>query len=72
MLEIESLYKRLGLFTISDLNLRLNQGEYFVLLGPSGVGKTVLIEMVAGFMPPDAGRILWEGQDITTSPPGSP
>ncbi len=69
MLELESLGKRLGLFTIADLNLRLNQGEYFVLLGPSGVGKTVLIEMVAGFIAPDAGRILCEGQDITNSPP---
>ncbi len=69
MLELESLSKHLGLFTIADLDLRLNQGEYFVLLGPSGVGKTVLIEMIAGFIAPDAGRILCEGQDITTSPP---
>jgi len=69
MLELRSLSKQLGLFTITDLNLRLNHGEYFVLLGPSGVGKTVLIEMVAGFITPDAGRILCEGQDITNSPP---
>jgi len=69
MLELESLGKHLGLFSIADLDLRLNQGEYFVLLGPSGVGKTVLIEMVAGFIAPDAGRILCKGQDITNSPP---
>ncbi len=69
MLELQSISKRLGLFAISDLNLRLEQGEYFVLLGPSGVGKTVLIEITAGLMAPDAGHILWEGQDITASPP---
>lgn len=69
MLELQSICKRLGSFTISDLNLRLNPGEYFVLLGPSGVGKTVLIELTAGLIHPDAGRILWGGQDITLSPP---
>jgi len=69
MLELQSISKRLGLFAISDLNLRLEQGEYFVLLGPSGVGKTVLIEITAGLMAPDDGHILWEGQDITASPP---
>lgn len=69
MLELQSICKRLGSFALSEFNLRLNEGEYFILLGPSGVGKTVLIEIAAGLIQPDAGRILWEGQDITNWPP---
>ena len=69
MLELQSISKCLGSFSLSDLSLRLNPGEYFVLLGPSGVGKTILIEITAGLIHPDAGRILWAGQDITGTPP---
>ncbi len=69
MLELQSISKCLGSFALSDLSLRLNPGEYFVLLGPSGVGKTILVEITAGLIHPDAGRILWAGQDITGTPP---
>jgi molybdate/tungstate transport system ATP-binding protein len=69
MLELRSVTKRLGAFEMRDVNLRIEQGEYFMLLGPSGVGKTVLIETIAGLIRPDAGRILWQGRDITDDPP---
>lgn len=69
MLELQSLSKHLGEFTISDLSLTVEEGEYFVVLGPSGAGKTVLIEMIAGLIRPDRGRILWRGADITHTPP---
>ena len=69
MVELRSIDKRLGTFALSDLNLQLSRGEYFVLLGPSGAGKTILLEIVAGLIYPDAGRILWNGTDITDSPP---
>jgi len=49
--------------------LTLDDSEYFVLLGPSGVGKTVLIEIIAGLMRPNAGRVLWDGRDITLDHP---
>jgi len=65
VLELERLSKRLGSFAIVDLSSQIRPGEYFVLLGPSGVGKTVLLEMIAGLMRPDSGRILWKGRDIT-------
>ncbi|MHC4715174.1 MAG: ABC transporter ATP-binding protein [Planctomycetota bacterium] len=42
------------------------EGEYFVLLGPSGVGKTVLLETIAGIHMPDSGRIYLDGKDITS------
>lgn len=68
MLEIRSLCKRLGTFSLPALDLTVEDGEYFVLLGPSGVGKTVLLEIVAGLLAQDAGEILWQGQDITRWP----
>lgn len=69
MLELQAIGKRLGAFRIAELSLEVMPGEYFVLLGPSGVGKTVLLEMIAGLIRPDQGRILWIGQDITRTPP---
>ena len=54
---------------MSDVSLKINAGEYFVILGPSGVGKTVLLEIVAGLIKPDKGQILWRDKDITLTPP---
>ncbi len=61
MLELQSIGKRFGAFELKDVSLTIEDGEYFVLLGPSGVGKTVLMEIIAGLIRPDAGRILWDG-----------
>lgn len=69
MLELRSISKRLGEFVLSEINLQLRSGEYFVLLGPSGVGKTVLLEIIAGLTQPDSGSVLWQGRDITRTPP---
>ena len=68
-LQLKSVRKRLGSFVLPELDLTVEEGEYFVLLGPSGVGKTVLLEIVAGLLAPDAGEIRWRGRDITTCPP---
>jgi putative spermidine/putrescine transport system ATP-binding protein len=65
-LELQSLVKRYGDFTaVADFNLAVDQGEFVCLLGPSGCGKTTTLQMVAGFTPPSAGRIVLDGQDIT-------
>lgn len=69
MLELRDIAKRLGALDMRDVSLSLAGGEYFVLLGPSGVGKTVLIELIAGLLKPDAGQVLWNGTDITAAPP---
>ncbi len=69
MLQLESIGKRFGSFELKDVSLTIEDGEYFVLLGPSGVGKTVLMEIIAGLIRPDEGRILWDGADITSRPP---
>ena len=69
MLRVESLDKRLGAFALEDVSFEVAEGEYLVLLGPSGAGKTVLLETLAGVMRPDRGRILLDGHDITRSRP---
>ncbi|HEY4716512.1 MAG TPA: ABC transporter ATP-binding protein [bacterium] len=69
MIEIESLGLKLGEFTLTDFNLKIKDGEYYVLLGPSGVGKTILLETIAGFHKLRWGRILINGTDVTHMPP---
>ncbi|MBC8372242.1 MAG: ATP-binding cassette domain-containing protein, partial [Planctomycetes bacterium] len=69
MLELKSISKRLGEMDMSEVSLTLEAGEYFALLGPTGVGKTVLIEIIAGLIRPDGGRVFWDGADITSLPP---
>ena len=69
MLEMRSICKKLGAAQLADISLTIDDGEYFVLLGPSGVGKTVLIEIIAGLLRPDAGAIFRDGADITFQPP---
>lgn len=69
MLELQSISKRLDSFAMSDVSMKICDGEYFVLLGPSGVGKSVLIEIIAGLIKPDNGQILWNRKDITLEQP---
>ncbi len=65
MIEISNLAIRLGQFRLRNINLTIRDGEYLVLLGPTGAGKTVLVECVLGINHPDNGRILVDGRDIT-------
>ncbi len=65
MLEIKELNKTLGRFRISDVNLTVARDDYFILLGASGAGKSVLLEIVAGLVNPDSGQIILNGKDIT-------
>ncbi len=65
MIEIRDLCGTLGEFTLRDINLDVNRGEYLVLLGPTGAGKTVLIEYIVGIHTQDSGSIMVRGADIT-------
>ena len=66
MLSVRQISKTLGgTLAIKDVSFEVQQGQYFVLLGASGVGKSVLFETVAGLICPDAGRIFLDGRDIT-------
>jgi len=53
---------------VNDISLRVEPGEFVVLLGPSGCGKTTLLKMVNRLYEPSGGRILMDGTDITTCP----
>jgi molybdate/tungstate transport system ATP-binding protein len=65
MIRIENLNIRLGEFNLRDINLHIDEGEYFVLLGPTGAGKSVLLECIAGIYKQDSGSMLIGGQDVT-------
>jgi ABC-type sugar transport system ATPase subunit len=69
MIRIENISKDLGEFFLRDVTLDINEGEYFVILGPTGAGKTILLETIAGIYRSDSGRILLRDSDITEVPP---
>jgi putative spermidine/putrescine transport system ATP-binding protein len=54
---------------VSDFTLEIAEGEFLVLLGPSGCGKTTTLRMIAGFVEPSAGSILFGNRDVTELPP---
>lgn len=67
MIEIERLNKRFGdHHVLKDVSLSVRSGKTRVILGPSGSGKTVLMKHMIGLLKPDSGRVLVDGQDITT------
>ncbi len=53
---------------IDNFNLKIYDNQFITFLGPSGCGKSTTINMIAGFLMPDNGQILYYGQDITTMP----
>lgn len=65
MLELKNISKVYGDFALRDINLDIKNGEYFVLLGRSGAGKSQLLELIAGLRSPDTGSIYLKGKDIT-------
>lgn len=66
MIELCELSGKLGEFSLKDINLKVEDGEYLVLLGPTGAGKSVLIEYIVGIFTQDKGRIMVDGEDITS------
>lgn len=68
-LEIEGLCKGWDFPVIDELSFAVEEGEFFVIIGPSGIGKTTLLRLVAGLETPDRGRVLASGRDLTRLPP---
>ena len=71
MLDIENLEYCVGSFGISNLNFKVPDGSYTVILGPSGSGKSLLIELIAGIIQPHNGMIRIAGRNVTRLRPGT-
>lgn len=54
---------------LRSVSLSVEPGELLLLLGPSGCGKSTLLRSIAGFVSPQAGRVLFDGEDVTGVPP---
>ena len=69
LLQVRSLSKTFGaLRATDDVDLEVEDGETLAIIGPNGAGKTTLISQLAGNLRPDAGRIRFAGEDITSLP----
>jgi molybdate/tungstate transport system ATP-binding protein len=69
MIKIENLNIRLLDFNLHDIKLEIGENEFFILMGPTGAGKTVLLEAIAGLVPIKSGRIIIEKKDLTKLAP---
>ena len=71
-LVLSGVAKRFGATqAVADLHLRVGDGDFLVLLGPTGAGKTTTLRLVAGLEQPDQGRVLLGGRDVTAEPPAA-
>ena len=55
---------------IKGVSFQVNEGEVIALIGANGAGKTTILHSITGLIAPKKGQILFEGQDITTTPAG--
>ena len=69
MIRVENLSNKWGEFELKKVSLEVKKGEYFVILGPTGAGKTLLLELIVGLYIPNEGKILIDGKDITYDVP---
>ena len=69
MILVKDLLVELKGFRLEIDELRVEKGEYVTVLGASGVGKTVLLLTLAGFIKPKRGKIIFDGVDVTALPP---
>lgn len=69
MLKVNHIYKSFGQFNIKDIDFQVDDGEYFVILGPTGTGKTVILESIAGMYNLDKGDIYIDNINITKVSP---
>jgi len=70
LLEVVGLTKRVeGLLALDGVSFTAEEGQLLGLFGPNGAGKSTCIECVAGFWPPDSGRVIFDGREVTGQPP---
>jgi branched-chain amino acid transport system ATP-binding protein len=70
LLRLQGVCKNFGSLVVTDdVTLDINAGEMHALIGPNGAGKTTLINQISGLIAPDAGAVVFAGDDITALPP---
>ncbi len=68
-LKVENLWLRLKDFSLKGVSFEVHENEHFAIVGPTGSGKSLLLETIAGVYIPDSGKITLMGKDITFAPP---
>jgi len=70
ILRIDGLAKRFGgLEALGGVNLSVSRGDFRAIIGPNGAGKSTFFNTMTGLLRPDAGRVIFEGRDVTGEPP---
>jgi len=69
VIKLESINATFGQFKLKNVNLTIQRNEYYVILGPTGAGKTLLLELIAGFYKQYKGKIFINGNDMRKEPP---
>ena len=69
MIEFDQVSIALGDFLLDEVSLSIRDGDYYFIMGPSGAGKTIILEAISGLLEPDSGRILLDGHDVGGIPP---
>jgi branched-chain amino acid transport system ATP-binding protein len=70
LLEVRGLTKSFGgLAAVSDLDFDVNKGEILGIIGPNGAGKSTVFNMISGTFRPNAGSVVFQGENITSLPP---
>jgi len=69
LLKLEKITKSFGgLMAVNGISLEIEQGETIAIVGPNGAGKTTLFNVISGIYPPDSGRVIFGGKDISRLP----
>ncbi len=71
ILELEEMEVQAGTFHVGPITVRVDEGEYLVVLGPTGAGKTITLEAISGLRKTCGGRVRMDGRDVTHAPPES-